>query len=524
MYKLVVIAGKLRGEEFILEEGENIVGRGDECQVQLLIDGISKKHLSITVTGDVAYIQDLDSANGTFVNGKIIKSITAKTGDKIALPDTIIQVVFVKEKKIIIKRMAHAGDHDDEEESLYLNGGTPPDPLPGKIVHLFKYKFMRFVYSINKEYEWRVLFAILLTAFVFITISLTIFPILQDSKRLLLWETAKRGGHYADEIARMNARALEQNQLEQVNTAFLDNEPGVSSYELFDLEGRIVRPLGKLNEYISDPFSIQAREWAASTTNKGNNVKKKVLGDGEIGIAQRIMAYNAKVGIFEAVGVIAIRFAPKSLAVEATKNSKAYLEALTTSAIVAIIFFGVIYFLTVRPIEEMRFQMEEALRGKRRNIEGNHLMGELIPLRNSINSVLQRFREMQNDGQDGDLGSEEEDGPYVATLIEFMQGSNTAVLILNSEKNVSNMNLEAEDLLGFRQSNSEGMSLLDVAKEKGFAATVLELCDMSANNSGTSQNGDYELMGSQHEIYVNSLAGRDGFAKAFYVTFVKDSG
>jgi hypothetical protein len=30
MYKLVAVGGKLRGQEFILEEGDNIVGRGDE--------------------------------------------------------------------------------------------------------------------------------------------------------------------------------------------------------------------------------------------------------------------------------------------------------------------------------------------------------------------------------------------------------------------------------------------------------------------------------------------------------------
>jgi hypothetical protein len=40
---------------------------------------------------------------------------------------------------------------------------------------------------------------------------------------------------------------------------------------------------------------------------------------------------------------------------------------------------------------------------------------------------------------------------------------------------------------------------------------------------GTSQNGHYELQGKQYKIYVNSLIGKDGFAKAFYVAFVLDN-
>ena len=49
MFKLVVVAGKKRGEEYTLEEGENILGRSDECSIPFDINGVSKKHLSVTV-------------------------------------------------------------------------------------------------------------------------------------------------------------------------------------------------------------------------------------------------------------------------------------------------------------------------------------------------------------------------------------------------------------------------------------------------------------------------------------------
>ncbi|MBH48406.1 MAG: hypothetical protein CME71_09590 [Halobacteriovorax sp.] len=519
MYKLVVIGGKLRGKEYELEEGENTLGRDPECSVHFPVQGVSKKHMSITVTSDVAYIKDLGSSNGTFLNGKIVKRGTVKSGDKIALPDSILQVVYVKEKKKVVKRKS--AKMVDQEEEFY-SGGAAPENLPGKLKHFFKYKLMNILHGINEEYEWRVLLGILLTIFSVLAITLTIFPVLQDSKSILLYETSQRGAFYADVISRTNSRALEQKELDRVDSSFLENEDGVKSYELFDMEGRIVRPIAQLNKYINDSFSVEAFDWAKKTKDDGGgSVLKKLLADGEIGIGKKIMAYDMRVGRLIAVGVIAIRFQPKSLAVEATKSSKAYLESLTTTGLVAIFFFGFVYYLTIRPIEEMRFQIEEALRGKRKGLDSSYLMEELGPLRNSINSLLQRIREL-NKEDDGDFEEMESDEGYVNSLGEFLRGAGVPALVLDSQKNVTRINLEAEDLTGIRESTAQGMSLLDVSREKGFAATVIELCDNSANNTGTNQSGEYELGGIPYEVHVVSMVGKDGFAKAFYVTFLKD--
>lgn len=519
MFKLVAVGGKLRGAEFTLVEGENIAGREAGSAIHLSVPGISKKHFSITVTGDVSYIKDLGSSNGTFVNGKLVKQGTLVSGDKIALPDLILQVVHVKEKKVFIQKQTVVAAEASIEQ--ILAGGTPPTALPAKLLWIFRYKLMPLVYGINQEYEWRVLFAILLSVFVALTIAFSIFPVLQDSSQILQSEIERRGTHYADDIARLNARALEQKNLDRVDTAFLEKEDGVYSYELFDLDGRIVRPLGQLNDYISDPFSVKAREWAQNDKNKDRLVYKLKLDEGQIGIAKKIQAYDARSGSFENVGIIAIKFAPKSLAVEAAKNSKAYLEALSTSAIIAIIFFGIIYYLTTRPLEEMKLQIEEATRGKLKELESKHLMREIEPLRSTINSLLQRVRELQHDplAQEDTI---EEDGPYISQLAEFLKGAGVPGLVLDSQKQIQKVNTEAEDLTGIRESASVGVNIIDVAREKGFAGTVIELCENTAKNNGELHSGEYELGGHNYKINVCAIVGKDTFAKGFYVTFVRD--
>lgn len=518
MYKLVAVAGKLRGQEFELHDGENTCGRDSGCDVHLPVQGISKKHMSVTVTDDVCYINDLGSSNGTFLNGKIVKRATAENGDKVALPDLILQVVYVEEKKIIVKKAVT--DEEDDEDELFK-----PDPMPeniaGKIVWSFKWKLMPVVHGINEEYEWSHLFGILLALFSVATITLTILPVLRDSREILYTEIAKRGSHYAEEIARINAQALEDNRLERVDTAFLDKEDGVSSYELFDPSLRIVRPITQLNEYSKEPFSAEAKDILMNPKKK-TSLHARRLNDGSIGIGKKIMAFDAKLGRQKAVGIIAIKFNPESLVKEAKRSTRLYLESLVTSAMVAIIFFGIVYYLTQRPIDELRFQIEEALRGKRKSLESEYLMSSLDPLRDSINSVLQRMRELNAEEGDGEFVEEEDDEAYVSTLKEFMRGSSGGAMILDSQKNVISINMEAEDLTGIRESAAEGMSLLDVAREQGFAATVLDLCENSASNMGTNQEGEYELSGMPHQVHVCSLMGKDGFAKSFYVTFVKD--
>ena len=514
MYKLVIVGGKNRGKEFDLSEGDNIVGRDESCDIQIPVTGVSKKHFNLTLMDGVFYFQDLGSSNGTFVNGKITKKAVVNPGDKLAVPDVIMQIIKTKEIQLAVD-----GPEEDEEEQ-FLKGGTPPNSLLPKLIHQFRYRLMPILHGINEEYEWRVLLGIIFFLFILSTISLTIFPVLKDSRQLLLYEIARRGAHYADQIGRLNARALSQKQLERVDTRFLDNEEGVNSYELFDTEGRIVRPLSKLNEYIEDSFSILSRDWALSQKYSNEAVLKKILSDGEIGVAKKIMAYDVKIGVEVAVGIIAIRFAPKSLAIEAAKNSKAFFEALITSAIIAMFFFSIIYYLTLKPLEEMKFHIEQTLKGKRKGIEGRYLMSEIGPLKSSINSILQSIRELQSSGDEMDTMDVEEDITYVDILKQFIKGAGVPAIILNSEKKIQTINVPAEDLIGIRENAAQGEELLEVAREEGFSATVMDLCDRSANENGSCQEGEYELSGKPYSIFVNSLMGRDNFVKAFYITFV----
>lgn len=519
MYKLVAIGGKLRGQEITLSDGENVLGRGSDCDHLIELEGISKKHLVISVNGENCFLEDLGSSNGTFVNGKMIKKISAKNKDKITLPNVIFQLVYVKENKKIIKKKILKSN----EESLDNYKEAMPTNTLGKIKYKFKHSLMKVIYSFNEQYEWNVLVGIVLFIFICVNITLTIGPVLVSSKKLLINELSARGQQYTNEVARQNAIYLGRGELERIDINFLEDKEkneGVEAYELFDMEGRIVRPANKIDTYINDTFSISSKDFFYSEKNY-NEIKVNKLSDGVIGISRALLVHNIQTGGLEPVGIIAIRFRPKSLQKIASTNSTAYLEALIMTSVISVLFFGIFYYMTTRPIEEMKIQIEEVLRGKRKELETKKLFVELNPLRGTINSILQKIRELQSEDV-GEFAEIEEDGTYVAILFELMQGAQGAAMILNSEKNIENINSEGEDLTGMRENSAAGTSLLDSARDQGFAATVIDLCDQSANNNGTDQNDVYELTGKNYMVHVSALMGKDSFAKAFYVSFVLD--
>lgn len=523
MFKLVCIGGKLRGQEFILENGANSLGKDADNKIILDLEGISKHHALLTPTQDGVYLEDLKSSNGTFVNSKMIRAMTIKDGDQIALPNLIFQLVYVKEKKIIIKKKI-IKDNPDGQADYQIQEPDMPAHLPGKILHLFEYKVMPLLYEFNKEYEWKVMVAILLGAYVFCAISLSILPVFRNGRLILEDEIKTRGFHYVEEVARLNSMFLFKNQFESIDTRFLEDESGIESHVLFDVEGRILSPLTRVNTYIQDTFSIFAKEevlkqkLGKSKLRLGAPFMKSV--DDKYGMAKAIYINNPETGEVNLVGIIAIVFAPRSLMSDAANNSKDYLESLIVSALVAVLFFGFVYFLTNHALYDMKVQGELTLRGRQKEITKKYLFKELDPLRAFINSLIAKISELKNE-ENSEFMEVEDDTKYVQNYKEILKGLPGPGFIMNSEKNLAQINPEAEDITGIRESSGVGQPFMDLCREQGLAGTILELCENSTNSQGMCQTGNYELGGKDYQLFVNTLLGKDGSAKAYLITLKK---
>jgi Protein of unknown function (DUF3662)/Inner membrane component of T3SS, cytoplasmic domain len=81
---------------FDLQVGRNLIGRGTESDLQLLDQGVSRRHVEIQYDGNFATAFDLGSTNGTSVNGHDVASQVLRHGDVIRVGHT--RLVFQQEQ------------------------------------------------------------------------------------------------------------------------------------------------------------------------------------------------------------------------------------------------------------------------------------------------------------------------------------------------------------------------------------------------------------------------------------------
>ena len=90
MASILVIQGADKDRAFDLFDGENIVGRAN-CAVKLTDGTVSRRHATLVPHGGAWALEDLGSANGTYLNGvKVTRPMAVHRGDQIRCGATLL--------------------------------------------------------------------------------------------------------------------------------------------------------------------------------------------------------------------------------------------------------------------------------------------------------------------------------------------------------------------------------------------------------------------------------------------------
>ncbi len=88
---LIVIAGANAGQMYRLKAPEISIGRSHQNTIPILEEGVSRGHCMIhNLPGGEVMLEDLNSTNGTFVNGDPVTRRLLEDGDKIQIGSTSI--------------------------------------------------------------------------------------------------------------------------------------------------------------------------------------------------------------------------------------------------------------------------------------------------------------------------------------------------------------------------------------------------------------------------------------------------
>jgi pSer/pThr/pTyr-binding forkhead associated (FHA) protein len=88
--RLVFEEGPRAGTVFPIVLKHLLIGRIDSAQLVLDDPTVSRLHARLDVLGDVVTLTDLDSREGTWVNGEAVHSVKLQDGDRIALGDAVL--------------------------------------------------------------------------------------------------------------------------------------------------------------------------------------------------------------------------------------------------------------------------------------------------------------------------------------------------------------------------------------------------------------------------------------------------
>ena len=88
--KLIWISSGMQ-ESFLLKEGTTTIGREGDNDIQIVSQGVSRYHAKIHNLPGIFEIEDLDSANGTFVDSSKVSTARLNHGSEIRMGDAVLR-------------------------------------------------------------------------------------------------------------------------------------------------------------------------------------------------------------------------------------------------------------------------------------------------------------------------------------------------------------------------------------------------------------------------------------------------
>ncbi len=118
---ITLLVNEMMGKVIQIRPAEEIsIGRSIENEIALDLVALSRKHCVVFRQGKHVYVRDLESTNGTFVNGERIKLRQLKDGDRVFLGDICVcKFAFTDQIDLDINRMLFEKATRDVLTGLY---------------------------------------------------------------------------------------------------------------------------------------------------------------------------------------------------------------------------------------------------------------------------------------------------------------------------------------------------------------------------------------------------------------------
>lgn len=465
MWSVRVLNGPQAGQLFNLKPGRNVLGRASTNDIKLMAQGVSKEHCEIHLTKDRILIVDLNSSNGTFVNGTRIQRAEVKFGEKFSLHNIYLDIVPTPQLRTSTALVNSAPQMGNLATQAYQNpqhfqqqaqmGGRIPQPHLNLVqdqaaqagintkqdkVSEFKAKIEEYintvvlpsVYKLAQMFEFKIVLAGMVGVFIFIVTLLSLFPMISVTSDSIQHEARKRTMSLARALAETNKKAIAENNGASLNTYSIEKEEGVKEALIINRnDGTVMAPATKSGRTMDLPFINEAMR-------SGRDLVKSI-DSSTIAAAFPIDRYDLERQEALPVAYAIVLYDVTSLAVDEGIVISLFMQNL----IISVLFGSVLYFLLYKliefPLASLNRQLDLAMREKSEHIENTFLFPPLQSLAGNISSLLTRYLH----------GDHKESGPLKNKDFEasmLIQHFRDPAFAITTNKKILNLNSNFESL------------------------------------------------------------------------------
>ena len=452
MWSLKFLSGPKAGQEILLQEGLYVLGREESCEIPIPTAGISKKHAQVSLKENRLVIEDLNSSNGTFFEGKQIKKKRLQPGDRVVL----YNVIFEVERKTALSQIEAFSPLVSTSALSHSPSGLAEENVISKKNSLFQNisKSVRFylhdvllpgVYQLAEWIEFKALIACFVFAFVIVVTVLSAFPLISILKSSVQQESLNNVENIALTLAQANRSPLKKGLSSAVNVDYALRRPGVEkAFIVSAIDGRILAPAEIAHTYPKSSFIHRARK------KEGKTVEK--ISSTEVAAVVPISFYNPNTGETSPRAYSVVIYNMDTLAVGAKKVLSLVIQTFLIAFIVALILYFFLVNLVEFPIRSVNHQLEKALKDdKAPSVSVNYQSQVLLDLCSHINSALNQISlnnllKSQNKGESAlPLNRQNE----MNNLVEVIGFPSMAINL--KEETVASLNSNWTEQIGFSE-------------------------------------------------------------------------
>lgn len=413
MWSLRILNGPQAGQLFSLNQGRNLVGRSSNCHIKLMAQGVSKEHCEIHLNKDRILIVDLNSSNGTYVNGTRIQRSEIRYGEKFAVHNIYLDIIpaaQVRTQSVVANPMANYGNLAAQTyqnpEVFHQPGGEPhriPQPhlnilhqqepsvaekvdvsLKAKIEDYINKVVLPSVYRLAQLFEFKYVLAGFVGVFIFVVTFLSLFPMVSVTRDSIHGEAKKRTMSLARALAETNKKAIAENSGATLNTYSIDKEDGVKEALIINRnDGTVMAPATKSGRTMDIPFINEA-------LRSGRDLVK-VIDSSTIAAAYPIDRYDIEKQESGAVAYAIVLYDVGTLAIDEGIIISLFMQNLIIAVLIGSVLYFLLYKLIEFPIASLNRQLDLAMREKNEHIENTFLLPPLQSLSNNISSLMTRY-------------------------------------------------------------------------------------------------------------------------------------